>query len=178
MALTKAGTALVGIAVSAVLLTSCTVTPHTREVPAADTETRRRSSVTPTPEPSTSTEETPVATYTPIRLSFGDTTITGSLWNNAASLSLLGQLPLELEFSDFGGQEKLAPLPEPLNLEGMPPGSAAEPGTVGYYAPGQVLVLYYARVGYYPGIVPIGTFDNVATVRDSPTFTAVLSAAD
>lgn len=178
MALTKAGTALVGIAVSAVLLTSCTVTPNTREVPAADTETRRRSSVTPTPEPSTSTEETPVPTHTPIRLSFGDTTITGSLWNNAASLSLLGQLPLELEFSDFGGQEKLAPLPEPLNLEGMPPGSAAEPGTVGYYAPGQVLVLYYARVDYYPGIIPIGTFDNVATVRDSPTFTAVLSAAD
>ena len=110
-----------------------------------------------------------------VLITFGGTTVRGSLQDNAATASLLAQLPLQLSFSDFGGQEKIAPLPVPLSLEGMPSGSDAEPGTIGYYAPSQALVLYYDNVGYYDGIVPIGTFNDVATIRDAPAFTGTIT---
>jgi hypothetical protein len=113
---------------------------------------------------------------TDITISVNGTTVSGRLQNNAATTSLLAQLPLELSFEDYGGQEKIAPIPSPLILEGMPSGGSAEPGTIGYYAPDQALVLYYDTVGYYDGIIPLGTFDDVAAVRDSAAFTGILSA--
>ena len=122
------------------------------------------------------TEEASVSTDRSVLITFGGTTVRGSLQDNAATASLLAQLPLQLSFSDFGGQEKIAQLPAPLSLDGMPPGSDAEPGTIGYYAPSQALVLYYDNVSYYNGIVPIGAFDDVATIRDAPAFTGTITA--
>lgn len=148
-------------------ITACTTAPRTPEA------TTSAPAVTNTP---ALTEEDSVFTQTTILFTFGDTTVAGTLWNNAASASLIAQMPLELSFSDFGGQEKIATLPERLSLDGMPSGSAAEPGTIGYYAPAQALVLYYESVGYYTGIIPIGTFEDVATTREAPAFVATLSS--
>ncbi len=111
----------------------------------------------------------------PLTITLDDRSIRGMLHPSAATTSLLAQLPLELSFDDFGGQEKLATLPAPLALDGMPEGSSAEPGTIGYYAPHRVLVLYYRSVGYYRGIIPLGTFDDIAAVRDAPAFTSTVS---
>jgi hypothetical protein len=117
-----------------------------------------------------------VAEGTPISIRIEGKTVTGSLSGNATARSLIKQLPLTLSFSDYGGQEKLAELPEPLALDGVPAGDDADPLTIGYYAPGQVLVLYYESVGYFRGIVRIGTFDDLAAIRDrSGRFTATLS---
>jgi hypothetical protein len=102
--------------------------------------------------------------------------VSGVLHNNAATASLLAQLPLELSFEDYGGQEKIAPIPTPLALDGMPSGGSAEPGMIGYYAPDQALVLYYEPVGYFDGIIPLGGFDDVAAVRDAPAFTGTVAA--
>jgi hypothetical protein len=113
---------------------------------------------------------------TTITITVNETTVTGVLQASAATTSLLTQLPLELSFEDFGGQEKIATLPAPLALDGMPSGSSAEPGTIGYYAPDQALVLYYDTVGYYNGIIPLGTFDDVAGVRYAPPFTGTVSS--
>jgi hypothetical protein len=113
---------------------------------------------------------------TSITITVGDTTITGVLQAGAATTSLLAQLPLELSFTDFVRQEKIAALPAPLALDGMPSGGSAEPGTIGYYGPDQALVLYYETVGYYNGIIPLGSFDDVATVRDAPAFTGTVTA--
>jgi hypothetical protein len=112
----------------------------------------------------------------PILITFGGANVAGSLHPSAATTSLLAQLPLELSFTDFGGQEKIAALPAPLPIDDMPPGSAAEPGVIGYYAPNQSLVLYYDHVGYYAGIIPIGTFDDVDAIREAPAFIGTLSA--
>jgi hypothetical protein len=65
----------------------------------------------------------------------GDETITGTLSGNATARSLIRQLPLKLSFTDYGGQEKLAELPAPLSLDGVPSGDDADPLTIGYYAP-------------------------------------------
>jgi hypothetical protein len=130
----------------------------------------------PTVAPAPVTQEPPVTTDITIRITVNGTTVDGVLQSSAASASLLAQLPLELSFEDFGGQEKIARLPEPLVLDGLPTGGSAEPGTVGYYAPDQALVLYYEAVGHYEGIIPLGHFDEVEAVRDAPAFVGAVTA--
>ena len=69
--------------------------------------------------------------------------------------------------------------PEALSLDGVPAGDSAEPLAIGYYAPDQVLVLYYEHVGYSRGIVRIGSFDDLEAIRDQTgSFTARLAPAN
>ncbi len=115
---------------------------------------------------------------TPITIRVDGETLTGTLSDNAAARSLARQLPLTLSFKDYGGQEKIADLPEPLPLDGVPAGDSADPLAIGYYAPDQAIVLYYERVGYSRGIVRIGSFDDLAAIRDrTDDFTATLAPA-
>ena len=110
------------------------------------------------------------ASTTPIRIRFGPTTLTGSLDASPAALALRARLPVTAEFTDFGGVEKTAPVAA-LPMAGMPAGADPGPGTVGYYAPDQVLVLYHGNVGYFPGIADLGRFDdpeNVVADADGP----------
>lgn len=96
----------------------------------------------------------------PIRIIVGDQTLEARLWDNPAAQSLVEQLPLTLDFSDYGGQEVLAEPPQPLTMEGMPEGESAPAGTIGWYDPDGVIVLYYSDVGRYNGIVRIGEMDG------------------
>lgn len=113
---------------------------------------------------------------TPITIQIDGEILTGTLSGNAAARSLIEQFPLTLTFSDYGGKEKIAELPEPLSLDGVPAGDDADPLTIGYYAPDRALVLYYEHVGYFPGIVRLGSFDDLATIRDrTGGFTATLA---
>jgi hypothetical protein len=105
------------------------------------------------------TEQAPTA-GTPVRVVIGKTVLAARLWDNSTARDLLVQLPLTLSFRDFGGQEKLAPLPRKLSMEGVPAGSGAYPLDIGYYAPDGVLVFYYRDVGYFNGIVRIGQFEG------------------
>jgi hypothetical protein len=61
--------------------------------------------------------------------------------------------------------EKTGPLPAPLSLDGQPDGADPDVGDVGYYAPGNDLVLYYGNQSYYPGIVVLGRLDGDAASR-------------
>jgi hypothetical protein len=136
----------------------------------------------PTP-PSSPPESTSAAAASsqlaPITIQIDGEIVTGTLSGNAAARSLIEQLPLTLSFGDYGGKEKIAELPEPLSLDGVPAGDDADPLTIGYYAPDQALVLYYEHVGYFPGIVRIGSFDDLATIRDrTGGFTATLAPGD
>jgi len=128
------------------------------------------------PEATVPIETAAVPTETALSITVNARTVTAQLGDNAATTSLLAQLPLELYFADFGGQEKIARIPSPLALDGLPTGGSAEPGTIGYYAPDQSLVLYYDSVGYYPGIIPLGVFDDIAAVRDAPAFVGTMTA--
>ena len=53
----------------------------------------------------------------------------------------------------------------PLSLEGQPEGADPEVGDLGYYAPGNDLVLYYGDQSYFPGIVVLGRLDGDAAER-------------
>lgn len=150
-------------------------TPEHPSIPTETSTAAKGSASQPAPVPSSAG----AADSTPIIIDIDGGTVTGTLSSNATARSLIGQLPLTLSFRDYGGQEKIAELPEPLSLDGVPAGDSAEPLTIGYYAPDQALVLYYERVGYSPGIVRIGSFDDLAAIRDQTSgFTARLAPAN
>ena len=96
----------------------------------------------------------------PIRIVVDGEAIEGALWDNPAARSLVDQLPLTIDMSDYGRQEVLGEPPEPLTMEGMPSGESAPAGTIGYYAPARTVVLYYSDVGHFTGIVRIGQMDG------------------
>ena len=105
--------------------------------------------------------------------------MTGTLFDTTTARSLIDQLPLELTFTDHGGQDKVADLPAPLSFEGMPAGNDADPLTIGCCAPYRALVLYCERVGHCNGIVRLGEFDELAAVREhDDASTALLSRHD
>ncbi|MGP4046260.1 cyclophilin-like fold protein [Streptomyces sp. 2A115] len=97
---------------------------------------------------------------TPIRITMGETVLTGRLFDNASARDLIEKLPVTVEFSDHLNMEKTGPLPEELSTEGMPEGEDPSPRDIGYYAPGGDLVFYYGDVGYHDGILRIGQFDG------------------
>jgi hypothetical protein len=101
-----------------------------------------------------------VAGRSPLKITIADTVITARLADNATARDLAAQLPLTLAFKDFNQVEKIAKLPRPLSMEGVPAGADPDVGDIGYYAPSGDLVFYYGDVGYWNGIVRIGRFDT------------------
>jgi hypothetical protein len=96
---------------------------------------------------------------TQIRITVDDQTFTAELADNPTARDLVGQLPLTLRFRDFNRVEKIAELPRPLTMVGVPRGDDPEVDDIGYYAPSNDLVLYYGDVGYFDGIARIGRLD-------------------
>lgn len=72
-------------------------------------------------------------------------------------------------------------MPSPLSLDGQPEGADPDVGDLGYYAPGNDLVLYYGDQAYYRGIVILGRLDETAAQRISAmngSVTATIEASD
>ena len=116
-----------------------------------------------------------------IDITIGDQRFQAILDDSAASRDLAGHLPVTVEMSDHGGVEKTGRLPSPLSLEGQPAGADPDIGDVGYYAPGNDLVLYYGDQSYYPGIVVLGRLDGDAAQRIASiegSLTATVEAGD
>jgi len=97
-----------------------------------------------------------------IQITIGEQRLGATLTESAAARDLVAQLPAAIEMIDHGSVEKTGPLPSPLSLDGQPDGADPEVGDVGYYAPGNDLVLYYGDQSYYPGIVILGRLDGDA----------------
>ncbi|OZE96819.1 hypothetical protein CH300_27685 [Rhodococcus sp. 15-1154-1] len=96
-----------------------------------------------------------------VEIEVGDRMVSGTLNDSAASRDLLAQLPLTITLSDHGSVEKTGPLPAELTTEGSPSGADPNPGDIGYYSPGNDLVLYYGDQSYFPGIVILGSMDEI-----------------
>ena len=100
-----------------------------------------------------------------IQITINDQRLQATIFDSPAGRDLLNQLPLTVDMTDHGAVEKTGPLPAPLSLDGQPDGADPDVGDVGYYAPGNDLVLYYGDQSYYPGIVIIGRLDGDAARR-------------
>ena len=116
-----------------------------------------------------------------LRITIGDEHFQATLDESAASRDLAALLPLTVRMSDHGGVEKTGRLPSPLSLDGQPDGADPDVGDLGYYAPGNDLVLYYGDQSYYAGIVILGRLDETAAQRISAmngSVTATIEASD
>ena len=100
-----------------------------------------------------------------IQITVNDQRFPATIFDSATGRDLLAQLPLTVNMVDHGAVEKTGPLPAPLSLDGQPDGADPDVGDVGYYAPGNDLVLYYGDQSYFPGIVIIGRLDGDAASR-------------
>jgi hypothetical protein len=100
-----------------------------------------------------------------IQIRIGDQTLTATLDDSPAARDLLAQLPVTVDMTDHGGVEKTGPLPGSLSLDGQPEGADPDPGDLGYYAPGNDLVLYHGDQSYYAGIVVLGRLGGDAAER-------------
>jgi hypothetical protein len=97
-----------------------------------------------------------------IQITIGDHRFEATLTDSAAARDLVAQLPVTVNMIDHGGVEKTGPLPAPLSLKDQPEGADPDLGDLGYYAPGNDLVLYYGNQSYFPGIVILGRLDGDA----------------
>lgn len=61
---------------------------------------------------------------------------------------------------DHGGVEKTGRLERPLTVTDEPAGADPDVGDLGYYAPGDDLVLYYGDQSYFDGIVVLGRLEG------------------
>ncbi|WP_433015011.1 cyclophilin-like fold protein [Kribbella sp. CA-294648] len=100
-----------------------------------------------------------------IQLTIGTQRFQATLDDSAAARDLIAQLPLTIRMTDHNSVEKTGPLPAPLSLDGQPPGADPAVGDIGYYAPGNDLVLYYGNQSYYDGIVVVGRLQGDAAQR-------------
>ncbi len=114
-----------------------------------------------TTQPTQPTQEDGLA----ITFTTGGTPFHATLDDSAAARDLLAMLPVTIDMADHGGVEKTGPLPGPLSLDGQPDGADPAVGDVGYYAPGNDLVLYHGDQGYHPGIVVLGRLEETAAER-------------
>jgi hypothetical protein len=107
---------------------------------------------------------------TPIRITLGDTALTGRLNDTATAHDLADQLPLTLTFRDHNNVEKTAPLRSELTIDGAPAGHDPAAGDIGYWAPGGDLVLYYDDgAPFFNGIVRIGEFEGDLGALERPS---------
>ena len=130
------------------------------------------------PDRPTRTAEAPEEEPMQISITIGDQKFTATLAQSAAASDLLAQLPVTVEMVDHGGVEKTGPLPEPLSLDGQPEGADPAVGDLGYYAPGEDLVLYDGNQSYFPGIVVLGRLDGDAGRRIAELDGAVTATVD
>ena len=116
-----------------------------------------------------------------IDVTIGDQRFRATLDDSAASRALVGQLPVTVEMDDHGGVEKTGRLPAPLSLEGQPAGADPAVGDVGWYAPGNDLVLNHGDQSHFPGIVVLGRLEGDAAERIAAidgSITATVEAVD
>jgi hypothetical protein len=122
--------------------------------------------------------EDPPETSMRIRITIGDQRFTATLDDSPAAADLLAQLPVVIDMVDHGDVEKTGPLPRPLSLDGQPEGADPGAGDLGYYAPGNDLVLYYGDQSSFPGIVVLGRLDGDAAERIAQLDGAVTASVE
>ncbi len=153
---------LLATALSAVIGLACAGCGDGETGPGRPATSSPTQSQVPTP-----TSKSPQDDRMRIDITIGEQRFHATLSDSAAARDLAAQLPVTIDMADHGGVEKTGALPSPLSLDGQPEGADPEVGDLGYYAPGNDLVLYYGDQAYYSGIVVLGRLDGTAARRIS-----------
>lgn len=91
-----------------------------------------------------------------IRIEFGGTSMTATLYDNPSARDFASMLPLDLTIDDYSTNEKIAYLPRKLTEEGSGPFENERPGDLAYYAPWGNLAFFYGNYRYSRGLIRLG----------------------
>ncbi len=83
-----------------------------------------------------------------------------TLYDTPAANALYDMCPLELNFEDFNGTEKISYLPQNLPTEGEPDGCDPDVGDFCLYAPWGNLSVFYQDFRYSDGLILLGHIDS------------------
>ena len=95
-----------------------------------------------------------------VHISFKDQRFTATLFDNASARELAAMLPLDLTISDFGGNEKIAYLPNKLTQLARGPFPNAAPGDLCYYVPWGNLAFFHGGYDSTRDLVRLGRLDG------------------
>ena len=95
-----------------------------------------------------------------LEIRVGGVRLLATLRDTAAARDLRAQLPARLTMRDHGGVEKTGRVARPLTVTDEPAGADPDVGDLGYYAPGNDLVLYHGDQSYFDGIVVLGRLEG------------------
>lgn len=102
------------------------------------------------------------------------------LYDTPAANALYDMLPLELNFEDFNGIEKIAYMDSELPTENEPDGCDPDVGDLCLYAPWGNLSIFYNDFGYSNSLIKLGHIDSgMDTISNiNSNFSAVLETAE
>ena len=82
------------------------------------------------------------------------------LYDTPTADALYAALPMEPEFSDYNGTEKIAYPPEALPSEGEPDGCDPDVGDLCLYAPWGNLCIFYRDFRYSQSLIKLGHVES------------------
>lgn len=95
-----------------------------------------------------------------IKLTFDNEEVIIKMENNAQAREFLSRLPLELEFEEYAGTEKIGYLSEKLDISNTPAGLEPSKGDFAYYAPWRNIAVFYGDDAFTRSLVKIGTIES------------------
>ena len=134
--------------------------------PSASEETRQESTTAPSdsesvsPDESETTEPSSEATEKKLKMTVNGQEVLITLYDTPTANALYAALPMELNFSDYNGTEKIAYPPEALPTEGEPDGCDPDVGDLCLYAPWGNLCIFYQDFRYSQSLIKLGHIES------------------
>ncbi len=147
----------------AVLLSSLTACGGQTPAPSAAESTRSETTILSSDAAATSStaaETPPAPAARKLKMTVNGQTISVVLYDTPTADALYEALPMELDFSDYNGTEKIAYPPAALPTAGEPDGCDPAIGDLCLYAPWGNLCVFYRDFRYSPSLIKLGHVEN------------------
>ena len=154
--------------------------------PSASEETRQESTTAPSdsesvsPDESETTEPPSEVAEKKLKMTVNGQEVLITLYDTPTANALYAALPMEPNFSDYNGTEKIAYPPEVLPTEGEPDGCDPDVGDLCLYAPWGNLCIFYQDFRYSQSLIKLGHVESGMDILSgmSGDFTVTLEKAD
>lgn len=95
-----------------------------------------------------------------ISITFGDTELIATLYDNPTSRDLVSMLPITTELEDYASNEKIFYPERKLTKEDAPAGYKPSAGDITYYAPWGDVAIFYKDFGHANGLISLGKIED------------------